>query len=683
MATQMTPEEIQAIFDEYNQALANGIPVTKEMNDRLRDASKGIKDYSATLRSSLGALGQASKQLGKDLMDGKKGAQVFNDSLEKAADAASNVAVGFGPLGIAVGLVIKAFSFFVTQVNKQSDKLYESFQNISRSGAIGAQGMDQVFESMMKMGYTIDELGNMGEVLRESSKNFGLFSSSVLSGTKQFADVANTIQNSDLRAKFFNMGLSVDDINKGIAGYMNQQGRLGKLQDQTQAEVRKGAVAYIKEMETLTRLTGQQREELEAQREQAMAVDAFYAAIEDMPADAREQALATYNALAKQNPELAKEMAANFAGIMTGQTDMFLATGGKSMEIFSRDFYMNGGKMENAMNNLGGALAENRDTLKGVAQVGGKFGVSLRDADQLIRKDFVKGMGEAAASVEDSANGTNAATDAQSKLRDSQIKQGQAMQDLINIGVNPVTKAMKILASAIDALIDLIPFSGSARAKAAAEAKAGGGGAGPSGAGGSAKSVVGGSNNANLSGLRIKSEEATAGGEINPGLADLAQNIQSQLGDRLRYFSAFNDRYHQGLDRNSAHKTGTALDFTLTDPSEAAAVSAMVGSMPGVKSVLNEYARLSSGGTGGHIHAEINGAAGFRGSLSGPMSGYSPNLLMHGNEEFSIRPSGGSSNDSAGASEGSLTRLADKTDDMIQLMRAQLAVNEKILKYQQ
>jgi hypothetical protein len=44
---------------------------------------------------------------------------------------------------------------------------------------------------------------------------------------------------------------------------------------------------------------------------------------------------------------------------------------------------------------------------------------------------------------------------------------------------------------------------------------------------------------------------------------------------------------------------------------------------------------------------------------------------------------GGSSNDSAGASEGSITRLADKTDDMIQLLRAQLAVNERILKYQQ
>lgn len=679
----MTPEEIQAVFDAYNEALAAGTPITKEMNDRLRDASKGIKDYSATLRASLNQLGTATKQLGKDLMDGKKGASVFNDSIDKAADSAANLAMGFGPLGIAIGLAVKAFSFFVTQVNKQSDKLYESFQNISRSGAMGAQGMDQVMESMLKMGYTIDELGNMGEIIKENAKNFGQFSSSALAGTKQFADVANTIQNSDLRAKLFNLGMSVDDINKGIGGYMAQQGRLGRLQTMTQDEVRKGAVAYIKEMETLTRLTGQQREEMEAQREQAMAVDAFYAAVEDMPDDAREQALATYNMLAKQNPEIAKEYAANMAGIITGQTDMFLATGGKSMEIFSKEFFMSGGKATDAMTRLGGALAENRDTLKGVAQVGGKFGMTLRDADQIMRKDYNKGMEESSSAVEASMNATEGATAAQSKLRDQQIKQAQAIQDLINIGVSPLTKAMQTLSAAIDYLIDLIPLSGKARAKVAAEAKAGGGGAGPGGAGGSAKTVLGGSNNVNLGGLRIKSEEATAGGEINPGLADLAQNIQAQLGDRLRYFSAFNDRYHQGLDRNSAHKTGTALDFTLTDPSEAEAVAAMVRGMPGVKSVLNEYARLSSGGTGGHIHAEINGAGGFRGSLSGPMSGYSPNVLMHGNEELSIRPMGGTSNDSAGASEGSITRLIDRVDDLIQVSRAQLSVNEKILKYQQ
>ena len=75
--------------------------------------------------------------------------------------------------------------------------------------------------------------------------------------------------------------MTVDDINRGIAGYMVQEGKLGKLRGQSQSEVSKGASAYIREMEILTRLTGQTRQEMEEQRERAMQIDAFYASVDD------------------------------------------------------------------------------------------------------------------------------------------------------------------------------------------------------------------------------------------------------------------------------------------------------------------------------------------------------------------------------------------------------------------
>jgi hypothetical protein len=137
---------------------------------------------------------------------------------------------------------------------------------------------------------------------------------------------------------------------------------------------------------------------------------------------------------------------------------------------------------------------------------------------------------------------------------------------------------------------------------------------------------VGGS--ADLSGLRMKSAEATAGGSTSAQLAGVARAIQDKLGGDLRYFSAFNDTYDRG--GSSLHGQGRALDFTLTDPSKAAAVAAMIGSIPGISKVIDEYANPSRSATGGHIHAEISAAAGA--ILSGPKSGYRPNLTMHGTE---------------------------------------------------
>jgi hypothetical protein len=721
MAIEMTPEEIQSVFDEYNRAIANGIPVSNELNARLKDASVGIKNYSATLQNSLGQLGQSSKQLGRDLMAGKKGASVFNDSLDKAADAASNMAMGFGPLGIAVGLAVKAFSFFVGAVNKQSDALYKSFQDISRTGSIGTQSMDQVFESMQKLGYTVDELGNMGSVLEQSSKNFGLFSSSVLSGTRQFVDIANVIQNSDLRRQLFNMGLSVDDINKGIAGYINQQGRLGNLEQLTQTEIRRGAVAYIKEMETLTRLTGQQREELEAQREAAMNVDAFYAALSDMPKDAREQALATFNVLSKQNPKLAEEYAANFAGIITGQTDLFLATGGKSMQYASKEFFLAGGQMQDAMAGIQDGLRANLDTIKGVAIVGGKFGTTFKDATQLIGKDFTKGVKEATSSVEDQGAGANATTDAQSRLRDSQIKIAQSAQDLVNIGVSPLTKAMQKLTEVIERLTSFLPGGAGKASRAQAERDYANTGEFAGIGGAASKSVLdkiiqvesGGRNIGNIGGTSSAfgigqitrgtfeglAQQAAPGTPLHgKTFEDMKQSVELQrtalgqltsqnqaalsksniaVSDAATYLAHF-------LGANGAVRVLKAPDNTLLEevvsPNQLAANINVFGPMRTV-SDLKAWADKKMGG-GGYGQA-VTGAFGFRGQLSGPMSGYMPNLMMHGDEEISIRPTNNAVNNNTNATEGTLSRLIERVDDLIQVSRSQLTVNEKILKYQQ
>jgi hypothetical protein len=397
-------------------------------------------------------------------------------------------------------------------------------------------------------------------------------------------------------------------------------------------------------------------------------------------------------------------MAASFGGIMTGASDMFLATGGKSMQIFSKQFFESGGKFEDAMNQYGAALLENRDTIKGVAQVGGKFGPGLRKSDMIINKDYVKGMEEATKANDDAAAGTNAATNAQSKLRDNQINSTQAMQSLINLGVTPLTSAMQGLTQIVNNLTSMLPGGkpttgygqggtgtlGKSLASTGAGAAAGaaaGALAGPVGAavGGIVGGVAGymGYQFGGGGGLTGKTEGLEQ--DFMEKLQGAAREYQEVTGQPLNIVSgkrtadeqaklyadyqAGKSKFPAAPPGQSQHESGRAVDVSLDSANKLDSMG-----------LLAKYG-LSRPVPNDPIH--IQGSAGFRGSLSGPMSGYSPNLLFHGDEDFTIRPKGGSSNDSAGASEGSITRLADKTDDMIQLMRAQLAVNEKILKYQQ
>jgi hypothetical protein len=354
-------------------------------------------------------------------------------------------------------------------------------------------------------------------------------------------------------------------------------------------------------------------------------------------------------------------------------------------------------------------MAPFRDMRKELALIGAEFGPSFRDVNRFMMKhqlDFAKQLGLSEKEVADLEAGLNAATDAQSRARNAQINASNNIQSFINLGIAPATRALSYLTQVVENLTSILPGSkskgygqqgtgtkGGSLAATGAGAAAGATalsflglpGIAAGGIGGGLLGYAGyqmhGGAGATKEGLRIKSPESTAGGEASANLYALAQKIQKELGSDLIHFSAFNDSYHQGT--NSVHTQGRALDFTIRDPSKAAQVAAMIRAMPGVSKVLDEYTNPSSRSTGGHIHAEINGFAGFKGRLSGPMSGYSPNLRMHGDEELSIRPSGGTTNSNSGASEGTMVKLIERVDDLIYLSRSQLNVNEKMLKYAQ
>ena len=121
-----------------------------------------------------------------------------------------------------------------------------------------------------------------------------------------------------------------------------------------------------------------------------------------------------------------------------------------------------------------------------------------------------------------------------------------------------------------------------------------------------------------LSGLRIKSAESIAGGQIRAYTADFAQLAQKQLGDELKRFTAFNDTYHKGT--NSKHATGNAFDFTIADSTKSAETVAelekLAKSYGFVIRVLDEYKQKSSRATGGHLHVSVLGYKGNAEAIS-------------------------------------------------------------------
>jgi hypothetical protein len=740
MANEYTPEEIQQLLDQYHYRLAQGLPITKEFAEQLADASKGVKGYTFALNQSLKGLGNQVTALGSDMLRGVNGASAFNGAIGATTEVVDVLASKFGVLGTVIGGVIKAGGMYVQAVNKQSDALYKSFQDLSKTGTIGAGGMAEAFSSMQKFGYSVEQLGDMTALLAENSKALAAFSGTAFQGSRQFAEVANVMQRGDLGEKFRNMGLGVDDINKNIAGYIKKEVMLGQSRAQMERNLASETGKYIEQIVAVQKLTGQTREQLEEKEQQAQREEAFAYQQYELKKRANagdEQARKEY----ERNRVLSQ--------VLEGKTrDQFIAGVGGDISAMGDlmrtapetvEKILNGGDLGSVMNSLAKEGKQAVDNLGPLAKFHA-FNDFLLPIDELLKMQSQYGtesFKELLESAKRNSKTTNEATQDQTKMLMSQMNTRQALEGMINNGIEPVTWAMRKLAEVVDGIVGMLPNFGqkgygrggtgslggslAATTAGAASGAAVGAIAGPVGAAvggvaggiagflgfegfggaGGGSGITGGINPSDVLqfGGESGSESAFNGldREVQGRIIAAGQQYMQTTGRKLVINSAKRSKEDQqrlwdstggtGVQKNgmpvaapgtSSHESGRAVDIE-QGKNDRDAIFAL--NQQGLYQTVPRdpvHFQMRKG--------DISAAFGWEGTLSGPMSGYRPNLLMHGDEQISIKPSStaGSAINSSGFNNNEMvTKLIQQVDDLIYLNRSQLSATEKMLKYQQ
>jgi len=668
MADQLDPEQIARASEALEQ-LINGFGKTKTSTEKLKDEQEAFGKK----------LGKTVADLGSSLYKGEKGLTQFGNAVESVATALSSlaaIAAMVNPALRVLAMLATGLAVFAKGINaaaKQGDALYKTYQDLGRAGATASDGITGVFRNMQNLGYGIEELDKMVQLVAQNSETLAKFSLTAADGTNAFAQGMAKIQRD---GQLRDLGKTTDDINAAGAAFVRQNVKAGISQTQVGNQLGAQTKAYILELDRLQRLTGTSADALQKQQDEAMAEDAYNDVMSELKQRAlagdevaKEQIKKIGATMASLSPEMQKEFQKGIGGDISAQQKLFM-------------------RMPSLMKNVMDESVSTAQTMKeGERDINNfidTFGRSYRYNAEGMR-EFAGGLASAREEAlqfgnfdeRNKAAAKNAeATDANTKrLTEAQIanmNSRDAMQAFINQGIAPATIALTALAKAA---------SGAAGGAAGAVGAPTGGAAAGSAPGSMRMDYKkefggGGAAGASLGDLRIKSSEAYSGGETSQQLMMVAKSIQDKLGGDLRYFSAFNDSYERG--NSSLHGKGRALDFTLTDPSKAAAVAAMIGSIPGISKVIDEYANPSRSATGGHIHAEISAANGA--ILSGPASGYRPNLTMHGTE--AIVPLNSSTAQSAfGSSDQAslMGRQLDKLDELVRVMQNQVSVSTKIL----
>lgn len=179
------------------------------------------------------------------MLEGKKGAAAFNESIDgltKAATAAAIALALMNPFGKVVGLLIAgvtaavgAFAAYTKAANTMADQLYKTYSSLSKAGAGASDGMTGVLKASNQLGLSMDEMGTFATQIAANSKDLALFSGSVFEGRQKLGDMGDALRGN--RQQFLALGMGMTDVTEGMLGYLRTQSRLGQSQLKTTDEL--------------------------------------------------------------------------------------------------------------------------------------------------------------------------------------------------------------------------------------------------------------------------------------------------------------------------------------------------------------------------------------------------------------------------------------------------------------
>ena len=468
MQDQMTPEEIQYYVDEYNKALADGTPITQALRDSLKDASVGIKGYSAQLRNSQKALTSSLLGLTTSLQDGNAGATAYNkvvaDGAKTFSDWNRNAKDGSNTLG----KFVEGLAFLENKIAALADQQYKLFQDLSRSGL--AKGMDDAFKNLQAAGYTAKEIGEYGSLMKQNSTVLATIGGTAQEGLTKFSKISKEITNSGLGTQFMRMGMTIPDINSGIANYIKFQQMGGRAIEKDSSDTVKAAAEFMVEQDKLTKLTGLSADEQNNIRMEAMATEQYAARTFELQQIAarggeegkkaqeelayNQQVLSSVKALA--GPVAAKNATMFLAGAVNsegyhqfqrtfGTAAADLNAGGRDIAVFSKKFTTDAAR--SAENFRGLAKYGKADALTGNYS-------EITKASTRSLEDFNKSVSEATSQQKEQAGGkegnlffqgvTANTVETYQNIRDY----AQSTEKVLDLGMGMVTSSLVTLSGA-------------------------------------------------------------------------------------------------------------------------------------------------------------------------------------------------------------------------------------------
>jgi len=226
---------------------------TEELAESTGNASDDLDDLATAAdeaEGSLSSIGSGFSKVGGAI--GGFAVGMFN-ATSKITDLAAGFMTGSDRLSdLTEGIPI------IGQITSALDANLDVYRNVSSVGATFGNSMAD-----MRIAAARSEMSLTGfqDMISNNAESMAVLGGTVSDGASRFGRLSQELRTSDVGKQFMGMGMTMSDLNEGMADYISLQARQGRIGQMTDQELREGTQGYIEELDKLARITGKSRKE--------------------------------------------------------------------------------------------------------------------------------------------------------------------------------------------------------------------------------------------------------------------------------------------------------------------------------------------------------------------------------------------------------------------------------------
>jgi hypothetical protein len=236
---------------QVNKSIATTTVELDKKTSSVREARKAYQQQSVSIKQvSVGA-----KNLAKNLIGLIPQISQMGSSMSAATQVFRSIPVA----GEALSAIFGAIAGAVESTQK-------AFMDASSVGANFGGSMEAVTRAANEAGLTIDQYTG---IISRNGEAVSMLSSSSAEGAKRLSQISSTIRKSGLQDELAYLGYNTEQINEGMLNYTVLLQRAGvNVRNLAPSELAEMTGDYLKNLDAVSKLTGQSRKELEAQRQE-------------------------------------------------------------------------------------------------------------------------------------------------------------------------------------------------------------------------------------------------------------------------------------------------------------------------------------------------------------------------------------------------------------------------------